>query len=158
MDYGKYEDLTKRTQSSKVLKDIAFEIASNLEYAGYQRGLASVVFNFFDKMLKSSGIKSMSNQELAEELHKPIIKKFKKRKVYSYLKDNIWGVDLADMQLISKYNKRIRYFLCVIDILIKCTWVVPLKDKRGVTIVNAFQIENQIKYGLIRVVNFKTVF
>ena len=58
----------------------------------------------------------MSNQKLAKELHKPIIRKFKRRKVYSSLIDNIWGVDLADMQLISKYNKVIRYLLCVIDL------------------------------------------
>ena len=61
------------------------------------------------------------------------------KKVYSSFKDNIRGVDLADMQLISKYNKRIRYLLCVIDLFSKYAWVVPLKDKKGVTIVNAFQ-------------------
>ena len=58
----------------------------------------------------------MSNQQLADELHKPIIRKFKRRKVYSSFKDNIWGIDLADMQSISKYNKGIRYLFCVIDI------------------------------------------
>ena len=56
------------------------------------------------------------NEQLAEELHKPIIRKFKKRKVYSAYKDYIWAADLADMQLISKYNKRFRFLLCVIDI------------------------------------------
>ena len=81
----------------------------------------------------------MSNQQLADELHKPIIKKFKRRKVYSSFEDNIWGADLADMQLISKFNKGIRFFLCVIDIFSEYAWVVPLKDKKGVTIVNAFQ-------------------
>ena len=79
------------------------------------------------------------NSQLANEFHKPIIRKFKKRKVYSSFKDNIWGVDLADMQLISKHNKGIRYLLCVIDLFIKYAWVVPLKDKKGVSIVNAFQ-------------------
>ena len=69
----------------------------------------------------------------------PIITKFKKRKVYSSFKDNIWGVDLADMQLISKYNKGIRYLLCAIDLFSKCTFAVPLKDKKRTTIVNAFQ-------------------
>ena len=59
--------------------------------------------------------------------------------MYSSFKDNIWGVDLADMQLISKYNKGIRYLLCVIDLSSKYAWVVPLKDKKGVSIVNAFQ-------------------
>ena len=59
--------------------------------------------------------------------------------MYSSFKDNIWGVDLADMQLISKYNKSIRYLLCVIDLFSKYAFVVPLKDKKGTTIVNAFQ-------------------
>ena len=77
--------------------------------------------------------------QLAEELHKPIIRKFKKRKVYSGFKDNIWGADLADMQLISKFNKGFRFLLCVIDIFSKYAWVIPLKDKKGVSIVNAFQ-------------------
>ena len=79
------------------------------------------------------------NEQLAEELHKPIIKKFKKRKVYSVFKDNIWGADLADMQLISKFNKGFRFLLCVNDIFSKYVWVDPLKDKKVVSIVNAFQ-------------------
>ena len=81
---------------------------------------------------------------LAQELRKPIIRKFKKRKVYFSFKDNIWGVHLADMQSISKYNKGIRYLLCVTDLFNKHAWVVPLKDKKGVTIVNAFQSFRQI--------------
>ena len=76
---------------------------------------------------------------MAEEIHKPIIRKFKKRKVYSTFKDNIWGADLADMQSISKFNKGIRFLLYVIDIFSKYAWVVPLKDKKDVSIVNAFQ-------------------
>ena len=79
------------------------------------------------------------NEQLAEELHQPIIKKFKKRKVYSAFKYNIWGADLADMQLISKFNKGFRFLLCIIDIYSKHAWVVPLKDKKGVSIVNVFQ-------------------
>ena len=59
--------------------------------------------------------------------------------MYSSFKDNIWGVNLVDMQLISKYNKGIRYLLCAIDLLSKYAWVVPLKDKKGTTIINAFQ-------------------
>ena len=68
-----------------------------------------------------------------------LLENFKKRKVYSGLKDNIWGADLADMQLISKFNKGFRFLLCVIDIFSKYAWVVPLKDKKGVSIVDAFQ-------------------
>ena len=77
MAYGKYKDLDKKTQSDKVLKDKAFKIASNPIYDGCQRGLASMVYKFFDKKSKGSGIKSISNQrQLADELHKPIITKF----------------------------------------------------------------------------------
>ena len=93
MSYGKYKNLNKRTQSNKDLRNKAFEIASNPKYNGYQRGLASMVYNLFDKKSKGRGIK-FSNQQLAEELHKPIIRKFKIRKFYSSFKDNIWGVYL----------------------------------------------------------------
>ena len=72
-------------------------------------------------------------------MRKSITRLFKKRKVYSSFKDNIWGSDLADMQLISKFNKRIRSLLCVIDNFSKYAWVVPLKDKKGITITNAFK-------------------
>ena len=73
--------------------------------------------------------------------YKPIIRKLllEKRTVYSVFKGNIWGADLADMQLINKFNKGIRFLLCVIDIFSKYAWVVPLKDKKGISIVNAFQ-------------------
>ena len=137
MAYNKFKDLEKRTQSDIVLKNKALKIASNPKYNGCERGLASMVYKLFDKKSKGSGLK---NQQLANELHKPIIRKLKKRKVYSSFKDNIWGVDLADMQLISKHNKGIRYLLCVIDLFSKYAWVVPLRDKKGVSIVNAFQI------------------
>ena len=73
----------------------------------------------------------MSNKELAEELHKPIIRKFKKRKVHSTFINNTWGADLADMKLISKFNKKIRFLLCVLFIFSKYAWVIPLKDKKG---------------------------
>ena len=100
-----------------------------------------MVYNFFDKKSTGSGVNIPLefNEQLAEELHKPIIRKFKKRKVYSGFKDNIWGADLADMQLISKFNKGFRFLLCVIDIFSKYAWVFPLKDKKGVSIVDAFQ-------------------
>ena len=104
-----------------------------------------MVYKFFDKKSSGSGVTHVNtkvtpqNQQLAEELHKPIIKNFEKRKVYSAFKDNIWGADLADMQLLSKYNKGIRFLLCVIDIFSKYAWVVPLKDKKGISIVKAFQ-------------------
>ena len=67
------------------------------------------------------------------------IRKSNKRKVHSLLIDNIWGTDLAHMQLISKFNKGFRFLLCVIDIYSKCAWVIPLKNKKGITITHAFQ-------------------
>ena len=94
-----------------------------------------MVYKFFDKksaLLRhksASGIgiknENISNKELAEELHKPIIRKFKKWKLYSSFIDNIWGADLADRQLISKFNKGIRFLLRVIDIFRKYAWVIP---------------------------------
>ena len=104
-----------------------------------KRGLASMVYKFFDKRSSGSGVGNEPNYQLAGELHKHIIRKFKRRKVYSSFRDNIWGVDLTDMQSLSKYNKGIRYLLCAIDFFSKYTWVIPLKDKKGSTIVNAFQ-------------------
>ena len=127
MAYGKTKDLVKIAQSNKVLKDEAFKIASDPNYDGYQRGLASMVYKFFDKKSKGSGVANEPNCQLAKELHKPIIRKLKKRKVYSYFRDNIWGVDLADMQLLSKYNKGTKCLLCAIDLFSKYAWVVPIK-------------------------------
>ena len=98
-----------------------------------------MVYIFFDKETSDSGIKNIPNKELAEELHKRIIIKFNKRKVHSHFIENIWGANLADMQLISKFNKGFRFLLCIIDIYSKYAWVIPLKDKKGITIINAFQ-------------------
>ena len=139
MAYGKSKDLIKRTHSDKVLRDKAFKIASDTKYDGYQRGLASMVYKFFDKKSKGSGITNQSNYQLANELHKPIIKNFKKRKVYSSFKQNIWGVDLADMQSLNKYNKGIKYLLCAINLFSKYAWVIPLKDKKRTSIVIVFK-------------------
>ena len=98
-----------------------------------------MVYKFFDKKSTGSGIANEPNYQLADVLHKPIIRKFEKRKVYSGFKDNIWVADLADMQLISKFNKGFKFLLCVTDIFSKYAWVVLLKDKKGINIFNAFQ-------------------
>ena len=98
----------------KILRNTAFNIAKDPKYDGYQRVLASMVYKFFDKKSKGSGVKHVNT-------------KFEKRKVHAAFKD-IWGADLADMQLLSRYNKGIRFLLCVIDIFSKYAWVVPLKD------------------------------
>ena len=105
-----------------------------------------MVYKFFDKKSSGSGVDTslanksatVPNYQLVNELHRQIIRKFKKRKVYSSFRDNIWGADLADMQSLSKYNKGIKYLLCAIDLFSKYAWVVPLKDRRRITI-NAFQ-------------------
>ena len=90
MAYGDFKDLKRRTASDKVLRDKAFNIAKNPKYDGYQRGLASMLYNFFDSKLKGSGVANneiKQNLQLAEELHKPSIRKLKKRTIYSGFKD-----------------------------------------------------------------------
>ena len=166
--YADRKDLINRTKSDNVLRDKAYDIASNPEYDGYQRGLASMVYKCFDKKSTSgptaepsslecsslercslersslermaSGFKKLKNSSsiLADELHKHVIKKFEKRKVYSQFKDKIWGVDLADMQSLSRKNKDIKYLLYAIDLYSKYPFVIPLKYKKGISIVNAF--------------------
>ena len=112
MAYGHFKDTKRRTASDKILRDKAFNVSKNPKYDGYQRGLASMVYKFFDKKFTGSGIVNNNNNnnntnntnnnnnnnnnndtkqnlKLPEELHKPILKKFEKRKVYSGFKDNI---------------------------------------------------------------------
>ena len=141
--YADHKNLINRTEADKVLRNKAYDIASNPEYNGYQRDLASMVYKFFDKKSTAgpsslectgSGFKKLKNTTkltaepsalarsssiLADELHKPIINKFNQRKVYSQVKDNIWGVHLANMQSLSRKNKGIKYFLCAIDLYSK---------------------------------------
>ena len=114
MTYGDFKELARRIAADKFLRDKAFNLAKDPKYDGYQIGLASTVYKFFN-------IKSMpQNQQLAEELQKPFIRKLKKWKVYSSTKDNIWGRDdLSDIQLISKFHKRFRFSLCFINIFKK---------------------------------------
>ena len=118
MAYSKSKDLAERTQSDKVLRDKTFRIASDPKYDVYEKGLASMVYKFFDKKSSGSAIVNEPNYQLENELHKPIIRKSKKKKSYSSFRDNIWGVDLADMQSLSKYNKGNKYLLCSIDCLV----------------------------------------
>ena len=116
----------------------AFKIGSNPKDDTYQRGLASMVYKFFDKKSSGGGIDTEPNYQFANDFHRQIIRKLKRWKVYSSFRDNIWGVVLADMQSLSKYNKGIKYLLFAIDLFSKYAWVVPLKGKRGISIVNAF--------------------
>ena len=90
MAYGDFNDLPKRTAADTLLRDKAFKIANYQNYDGYQKGLASMVYKFFDKKSQEKGLaNNKENVQLANELHKPIIKTFNKRKVYSSCKDNI---------------------------------------------------------------------
>ena len=96
--YGESEDLARRTESGKLLGDEAFEITSNPKYDGYQKGLASAVYKFFNKKSSGSGIATKPNYQPANELCRQIIRKFKRRKVYSSFRDNIRGAYLAETQ------------------------------------------------------------
>ena len=98
MPYGDFKDLAKRAAADKVLRDKAFNIAKSPKYGGFQRGLVSIVYKYFDKRPAGSGIKSIpQNEQLVEELYELTIKKIKKRKLYSTFKENIWGANAADM-------------------------------------------------------------
>ena len=92
-----------------------------------------MVYKFFDK--KTSG-GTVKNEIIC---NKEIIRRFNKRKVHSPFIDNIWDKNLADMQLIIKFNKGSRFLLCIIDIYSKYAWVIPLENKKGITITNGFQ-------------------
>ena len=104
----------------------ASDIAKNSKHDGYEHALASMVYKFFNKKTSVCSIKNknlsdqrpsdLTTRQLAEKLHKPIIKKFNKRKVQSSIIDNIWGADLSVMQLVSKFNKGFRFLLCATDI------------------------------------------
>ena len=148
--YAKYKDVENRLISDKKLRNSAYDIASIPKYDGYQRGLASMVYKFFDSKVAALDKKTMSgkgnakstaqpsglarsslertgnNKILAEELHNFVIKKFNKTKVYWQFRDNTWGVDLADTQSLSKKNKGIKYLLCAIDLFSKYAFVVPV--------------------------------
>ena len=115
-----------------VLHHKRFNIAKNPKYDRYQKGLVSMVYEFFDKRSSHSGVKRevMLNQQLPEELHEQIIRKFEKRKVYSSFKDNIWGADLTYSQLLSKFNKVFRFLLCIIDIIVNIRGLLLSRTKR----------------------------
>ena len=100
-----------------------------------------MIYKFVDK---KTGFGVSVNEQLAEELHKPAIKKFTRRKVYTRFRDNIWAADLAEIVPLSCKNKNLKYLLCVIDVFTKYSWVKPLKDKKGKAVINAFiEIMNQ---------------
>ena len=158
MAYGDFKDLRRRIVSDKMLRDKAFNITKNQKNDWYQRGLAWMVYKFFDqksallawsetlatwdKSSSGGGIKNeiTTNQQSVGELQKTVTRKFGKQKVHSSFINNLWGDHLADMQLISKFNKRVLFLLsCVFDIFSKYPWVVSLEDKKGITVTNASQ-------------------
>ena len=112
------------------MKDRAYEISRNCGYGRYQRQLASMVYNFFHK---KTGSRASVNKQLAEELHKPVTKKLKRRKVYAR-----WATDVAEMRSLSSKNKNVKHLLCIIDVVTKYAQVKPLKNKEGKTVLNAF--------------------
>ena len=120
MANGDFKDLARRTASVKVLRDKEFNIAKNLKSDGYQRELASMLYKFFDKTSAGISVNMHANNEsllnLAEELHKPSIRKFKKRTVYSRYKDIIWGS--VDMQLIAILIKVLDFYCALLIFLI----------------------------------------
>ena len=149
MDYGDFKDLNRRTAADKVLPNKAFDIVKYPKYDGYQRGFASMIYRFFwwkncwwsRTLAHKSAIKTENvfNKELGEELHKPIIRKFKERKVHSPFIDNISGTDVADIQLIRKFNKGFRSLLCVIDFYSNYACVIPLKAKKELQLLMLFK-------------------
>ena len=110
--YSDSKDLAQKTISDKVLKDKVYETPRNCRCDGYQRALASVIYKFFDNKTRS---RVSVNKQLSKELHKPVIKNFKRRKVYARFKDNIWASDLAEMESLSSKNETVKYLLCVMD-------------------------------------------
>ena len=108
------------------------------EPSALARGSLERTASGFKKLKNTTKSTARNSSILANERHKRIIRKFNKRKVHSQFKDNIWGVDLADMQSLSRKNKGIKYLLCAMDLYSKYAFVIPLKDKKGTSIVNAF--------------------
>ena len=128
MAYGEFKDLKRKTFSDKVLRDNAFNIAKNPKYDGYQRRLASMVYMFFDKKSTGSDVANneiKQNLKLAEELRKSIIRKSRKRTVCSGFRDNIWGANLADMQLISSLIKDLDFYCVLLIFLLNMLGLFP---------------------------------
>ena len=125
--------------NQKTLKDKTIKIASDPKYDGYQRGLASMVYKFLIKSLVGMALllSQITNSQM--NLIGRLLENLRNEK-FIHLLETIFGmVDLADTQSLSIYKRRIKYLLCVIDLFSKYAWVVPLKDKRGINIFNAFQ-------------------
>ena len=131
MTYVNFKDLSRRIGSDKLLCNKPFNIAKTPKYDGYQRGLASIAYWFFDKnssVSNTSGgavICARSGTLITRDEYavlQNLYAKLEKRKVFSSLKDDIWSTDVADMQLISEFNEGFQFLLCVIDVYSKYAW------------------------------------
>ena len=115
MVYGKSNNLAKRPQSNKVLKLLKLQVVQNLMVT--KKDLDQWFTSFLIKSLVEVVLPlGLPTNQLANELHRQVIRKFKRRKVYSSFRDNMCGIDLADMKSLSKYNKGIKYLMCAIDL------------------------------------------
>ena len=130
--YSDSKDLAKRTISDKILRDRAHETARNYNYYGYQKAFASMIYKFLDK---KTGLGINVKEQLAEGLHKPVIKTFKRKKVHARFRNNIWAADLAEMKSFSSKNKNVEYLLCVIDVFTRYSWVTLLKTVKQFLLV-----------------------
>ena len=126
---------------SVVRKILQTEIAISLKYDGYQRGLLSLVYNFFYEKTESgaiatSKVRESVNEKLSQELHKLVIKNFKRRKVYASFKDNIRAADSADMGSLPCFNHDVKFLLCVADFYTKYALVQHLEEKKAKTVLH----------------------
>ena len=113
--YSDSKDLATRTISDKIAKGRGYKIARDCKYYGYQRALAGMVHRFF---VKKAGFELTVNEQIAAELHKPVINKFKRKKVYARFKDNIWMADLAEMRSLLSTNKNFKCLLWFLDVFL----------------------------------------
>ena len=129
--YHYTKGLANRTISIKILKDRGYEIARNLKYDGYKRGLTDTMYKIFGR-----GSGASVNEYLPEELHKPVIKKFKRSRVCVRFKDNIWGTYLAEMGSLSSFNHGVKHILFVINGFTKYAWVtLKIRHKKYLSLI-----------------------
>ena len=133
--YSKFKDVPNRHIADKQLIGQALRIANDENIDGYQRALAGMVYNFFNKKIQMG----QGFEQLADELHKPVKRKFPHCHVIVYSVDDVWGADLVDMREWKNYNKGYVHMLTVIDVMSKYAWAIPLKDKKGDTVKTALE-------------------
>ena len=143
--YGDFKDVTRRTAPDNLFCNNAFDIAKNPEHDGYQRGLSSMVYNFFDKETSAtcankfavSRIKN-KNYQLAEELYKQLLKKLRERKVVLPFRDNIFGATLDDMQLIANLLKELGFYYLLLIFSVNMHGLLVWKIKDVLQLLTVF--------------------